>query len=24
MQRCGFALIRQTGSHAFYRHADGR
>jgi predicted RNA binding protein YcfA (HicA-like mRNA interferase family) len=20
----GFALIRQTGSHAFFRHADGR
>lgn len=24
LQRLGFALIRQKGSHVFYRHTDGR
>ena len=24
LTRLGFAFVRQTGAHAFYRHADGR
>lgn len=24
LQRLGFAVVRQTGSHCFLRHADGR
>lgn len=24
LKRAGFSLVRQTGSHAFFRHADGR
>ena len=24
LERLGFALVRQRGSHAQYRHADGR
>lgn len=24
LKRAGFTLVRQTGSHAFFRHADGR
>ncbi|MGA8325047.1 MAG: type II toxin-antitoxin system HicA family toxin [Candidatus Cybelea sp.] len=24
LKRAGFTLVRQTGSHAFFRHPDGR
>jgi len=24
LRRLGFAAVRQTGSHVFYRHPDGR
>jgi predicted RNA binding protein YcfA (HicA-like mRNA interferase family) len=24
LKRAGFSLVRQTGSHAFFRHPDGR
>lgn len=24
LQRLGFTIVRQKGSHVFYRHADGR
>lgn len=24
MRKCGFYLIRQKGSHAFFEHSDGR
>lgn len=24
LRRLGFSLVRQRGSHAFYRHPDGR
>jgi len=24
LEKLGFALIRQSGSHAVYRHSDGR
>ncbi|MDO8629471.1 MAG: type II toxin-antitoxin system HicA family toxin [Phycisphaerales bacterium] len=24
LERCGFVLVRQSGSHAIFHHADGR
>lgn len=24
LEKCGFALVRQTGSHKIYRNAEGR